>query len=138
MSNHPFSAGRISCHNRWLLEIIFTKNSEINLEDLLEISEFRQQNVGNNLYCSLIDIQKDFLIIDAEAKKFSATNENIQRLRVAEAILVQSLGQQLGASLYIRLFKSNSKRRVFMNRESAISWLEKRYKKANQEVTSQQ
>jgi len=135
MSYHQFSAGKISNHGCWLLEIVFTKSAEINLADMLEISEFRKQNIGDNEYCSLVDARKDFLIFDTEAKQFIANNSEILRLRVAEAIIVQNLGQKLGASLYLRLFKSASNRRVFMDRESAISWLEKRYKKATLELT---
>ncbi|MDF1672802.1 MAG: hypothetical protein P1U41_04820 [Vicingaceae bacterium] len=129
MSIHQFSGGTIQKSNDFILRITFDVEDDISIEHLKEIRVIRESIFGDNYYCSLIDVRKDFMGISAEAKKYVAKNPSINKFRIAEALLDKNLGQKLGVDLYIRLFKPKRVSKVFLMEDKANKWLEKEYKK---------
>lgn len=123
MDTHRISGGKITLIDKRILCIVWDADHEVTVDDIKEVTRVREELIGNNTYCSLIDVTKDFLNFSSEAKTFVARNEDINRLRKAEALLVRNKAQQLGVDLYVRLFKPKSKTRIFTNKEKAIEWL---------------
>ncbi len=129
MSIHQFSGGTVQKSNEFILRITFDVEDDISIEHLKEIKIIRENILGDNYYCSLIDVRKDFMGISTEAKEYVAKNPSINKFRIAEALLVKNLGQKLGVELYIRLFKPKRASKVFLKEDKANKWLEKEYKK---------
>ena len=129
MSIYQFSGGTIEKSNDFILRITFNVEDDISIEHLKEIKSIRESIFGDNYYCSLIDVRKDFMGISNEAKKYVAKNPSINKFRIAEALLVKNLGQKLGVDLYIRLFKPNRASKTFLKEEKAKIWLESEFKK---------
>ncbi len=129
MQKHQFSGGFVQKTNDFILRITFDVEEDISMQHLKEIATIRERLLGDNYYCSIIDARKDFLGISHEAKEYVAKHPKINKLRVAEAILVKNLGQKLGANLYIRLFKPKRASKVFLDENEANKWLEKEFEK---------
>lgn len=129
MSMHQFSGGTIQKSNDFILRITFDVENDISIEHLKEISVIRENIFGNNHYCSLIDLRKDFMGISTEAKEYVAKNPTINKFRIVEAILVKNLGQKLGVDLYIRIFKPNRSTKSFLKEDKAEKWLKTQFDK---------
>lgn len=129
MSIHQFSGGTVQQSNDFILRITFDVENDISTQHLKEISSIRESIFGNNHYCSLIDVRKDFMGISTEAKEYVAKNPTINKFRIAEALLVKNLGQKLGVELYIRLFKPKRASKVFLKEEKAKKWLKTEFDK---------
>lgn len=123
MFAHRISGGEITLIDKRILCIVWDADHEVTVDDIKEVTNIRKELIGEQTYCSLIDVTKDFLNFSPEAKTFVAQNEAINGLRKAEALLVRNKAQQLGVELYIKLFKPKSKTKTFTNKESAITWL---------------
>jgi hypothetical protein len=127
MADYQFSGGVIQKSNDFILRITFDVEDDISIHHLQEISSIREKIFGNNYYCSIIDVRKDFMGISHEAKEYVAKHPNINQYRVAEAMIVKNLGQKLGVSLYIRIFKPKRATKVFLNETEAVKWLTKEF-----------
>lgn len=110
-----------------ILKITFQKDHDVTVEDIKGITVIRQRLIGDNFYCSIIDVRHDFLTFTKEAQQFVAENPMINHYRKAEALLVRNFGQKLGVEMYIRLFKPKSISKAFNDEQKAIEWLQKRY-----------
>jgi len=99
----------------------------VNIDDMKELTKIRESVYGENPYCSLIDLRKDFSTLDEEAKEYSNSFEKIKKLRIAEALLVKNYGQKLGAAVFTKLFRANHNTRVFTDEEKALEWLNEEY-----------
>ena len=131
MNTHQFSGGFIQKSSDFILRITFDVEKDISLNHLKEIKAIRESIFGDNYYCSMIDARKEFMGISLEAKEYIAQHPNINRLRVAEAILVKNKGQKLGVNLYIRIFKPKRASKVFLEEDKAKKWLKTRFEKFN-------
>ncbi len=127
MQEHYFSGGLVQKIDENIMLIRFEKDYEIQIEDVKQITAIRKQLFGDQPYCSLVDVSKDFLSFSKEAKDYVSSNPSINALRVCEALLVRSLGQKIGADLFIRLFRKKVNTKTFTKKESAIEWLQKEF-----------
>lgn len=128
MQIHKFSAGSVEKIGN-ILKIVYTKDDNITLSDMQEITAIREELFGENKYCSLIDLTKDLLSLTPQAKEFVSTHPNIKRLRVAEVLLVKNIAQKLGVQTYVNLFRSKDRVKVMTNEKEAKQWLEKEFQK---------
>lgn len=131
MSTHKFSGGVIEIVGDFILRITFDVENDISIEHIKEIKAIREKLLGDNYYCSIIDVRKDFMGISKEAKEYVAKHPSINKFRIAEALLVNNLGQKLGVDLYIRLFKPKRESKVFFKEERAKKWLKVEFEKFN-------
>ena len=131
MSKHQFSGGFIEKASDFILRITFDVEDDITIDHIKEVKAIREGIFGDNYYCSIIDARKDFMGISAEAKEYVANNPTINKFRIAEALLVNNLGQKLGIDLYIRLFKPKRASKVFFKEEKAKKWLKTEFDKFN-------
>ena len=131
MNIHQFSGGTIQKSGDFILRITFDVEDDISIKHLKEIKAIRESIFGDNYYCSIIDVRKDFMRISDEAKEYVAKHPDINKLRIVEALLVKNLGQKLGVDLYIRLFKPKRASKVFLKEEKAKKWLKAEFEKFN-------
>lgn len=86
-----------------------------------EFLEVIKELGGEKAFCNLIII-KDFVQIDSEARKFSASEEaNIYT--IAEAFIIKSNALRIVGNFYIRFNKLVRPTRMFTNEEEATAWL---------------
>ena len=131
MSVYPFSGGVIEKSGDFIMRVTFTVENDITIDHLKEIKAIREQLFGNNYYCSIIDVTKDFMGISEEAKEYVTKHPVINKFRVAEAMLVKNLGQKLGVDIYIRLSKPTRVTKAFLKEEKAKKWLKAEFEKFN-------
>lgn len=122
MQIEKFSAGTVERIGP-VMKITYLKDTEVSLDDMKEITSIREKLFGENRYCTLIDLTKDYLSLSPESKKYAAENETIKRLRIAEVLLVKNFGQKLGVFTYVKLFRSNDNVKVMTNEKEALEWL---------------
>jgi hypothetical protein len=103
VQTNTFTAGSVERLGN-IMKVVYSKDSIITIEDMLEITEIRERLFGDNMYCTLIDLTKDYLSLSPEAKKYAAENPTIRRLRIAEVLMVKNFAQKLGVHTYIKLF----------------------------------
>lgn len=121
-----FSAGHVERIGN-ILKITYTKQTTVTLDDLIEITAIRKVLFGEQKYCSMIDLRKDYLSLSPEAKKYAAESPVIRRLRIAEVLLVKNFAQRLGVHTYVRIFRSKDNIRVMTDETEAIEWLNEQY-----------
>ena len=131
MSTYHFSGGHIEKANEFIMRVTFNVEKDISVEHIKEIKAIREQLFGDNYYCSIIDVTKDFMGISEEAKKYVTQHPEVNRFRVAEAMLVKNLGQKLGVDVYIRLSKPTRVTKAFLKEEKAKKWLKAEFDKFN-------
>ena len=127
MRQFVFSGGVVEKKGDFIMRITFNNERQITKEDIMEITEIRQNIFGENMYCTIVDARKDFVNFSAEATTYIANNPTVNSFRIAEAVIVKNFGQSLGGQLYIKLFKPKSETRLFYNEETAVEWLLEQY-----------
>ena len=131
MNTYLFSGGYIEKSGDFIMRVTFTVENEITIDHLKEIKAIREQLFGDNFYCSIIDVTKDFMLISEEAKEYVTQHPVINKFRVAEAMLVKNLGQKLGVDIYIRLSKPTRITKAFLKEDKAKKWLKEEFDKFN-------
>ncbi len=121
-----FSAGTVERIGS-VMKVTYLKDTTVNVDDMKEITLVREKLFGEEKYCTLIDLTKDFLSLSPEAKEYAANNETIKRLRIAEVLLVKNFAQKLGVHTYVKIFRSNDNVKVMVNELDAITWLNEQY-----------
>lgn len=121
-----FSAGtveKIGC----VMKVTYLKDATVTVEDMIEITAIREKLFGENKYCTLIDLSKDYLSLTPEAKQYAAENPVIRKLRIAEVLMVKNFAQKLGVFTYVKIFRSNDNIKVMTDQAEAIEWLNQQY-----------
>lgn len=136
MEIHNFSAGQVLRIGN-VMKIVYSKDSIITAEDMMEITPIRQMLFDDDKYCSLIDLTQDYLSLSSEAKKYVSENKTIKERRIAEVLLVKNFAQKLGVHAYVKIFRSNDNITVMTNEDSALHWLERQHSKYMDSVISQ-
>lgn len=126
MQIEKFSAGTVERIGP-VMKVNYLKDTEVSQDDMKEITSIREKLFGENQYCTLIDLTKDYLSLSPEAKKYAAENETIKRLRIAEVLMVKNFGQKLGVFTYVKLFRSNDNVKVMTNEQEALLWLNEQH-----------
>lgn len=109
------------------MKITYLKDQTVTLDDMIEITAIREKLFGENKYCTLIDLSKDYLSLTPEAKKYAAENPTIKNLRIAEVLMVKNFAQKLGVFTYVKIFRSNDNVKVLTDEKEAIQWLNQQY-----------
>lgn len=136
MEIHTISAGQVQRVGN-VLKIVYSKETIITVEDMMEITPIRQKLFADDKYCTLVDLTQDFLSLSSEAKKYVSENKTIKERRIAEVLLVKNFAQKLGVGAYVKMFRSNDTIAVMTNEENAIQWLEGQHSTYLDSVLSQ-
>ena len=98
-----------------------------------DIVELKKQNIsvsGNKHYAVLVTTGA-LSTITKEARELAASKEYAMTTK-AKAIVVESLGQRIVASFYIRINKPYIRTKLFSDRNSALTWLRQQLAKSYQ------
>lgn len=110
-----------------VMKVTYLKDQTVTLDDMIEITAIREKLFGENKYCTLIDLTKDYLSLTPEAKQYAAENPTIKKLRIAEVLMVKNFAQKLGVFTYVKIFRSNDNVKVLTDEKEAIQWLNQQY-----------
>jgi len=112
---------KVSAH---IVNIRFTDGIDITLEDAIAI---RKAAIG------LFDGQKFLVLVDARnisgtlgkrAGKFFASDDELYKHAMAQALVVNTLGIKLIANFYIMFNQPRREARIFDDVQEALEWLE--------------
>ncbi len=109
------------------MKLTYLKDQTVTLDDMIEITAIREKLFGENNYCTLIDLTKDYLSLTPEAKQYAAENPTIKKLRIAEVLMVKNFAQKLGVFTYVKIFRSNDNVKVLTDEKDALEWLNQQY-----------
>lgn len=78
---------------------------------------------NDKAYPFLIDCTNLYGIMNPEIKKILAKNSALNKIREAEAFVVDSLSTRLVINFYLKFNKPNCPYKIFNNKPDAIKWL---------------
>ena len=108
-----------------ILLVKFTSTKRINLKDVTNIRNLRQELIGTQPYYPIIDCRDGFVNFTAEAKAWVAVNQESANVRIMDVLLVNNWASKLEAQLYQRMFKPKVKTKITTSLEKAIELIEK-------------
>jgi len=94
-------------------------------EEIVEFVDIGLAMVKHQPFVILTDLRDMYTLLDPRSKKYIATHKELNELKIAEAILVNSMHIKLLVQGYIAYFKPKVKPEVFTNEEEARKWLDK-------------
>lgn len=116
------SASMIFIEDR-VLHIVFKKDAEVDLNDINEIIEARNEILEKHKILVLVDIRALWQA-NKEARERSASDDMLGRA-AAMAILSNSLPTRLLANFYMRFVSDKLPVRMFKEKAQALEWLHK-------------
>ncbi len=118
-----------------LLHIIPTEDLNYKQEDLFDFHEFVVDFVENKEHLVLSDYRNHFLQLSRETMLHAAKSKEINRLKIGEAVLINSLPNLMVARFFIRTMKPLKPVQVFRKKHNALHWLDRIHSKAFQNLT---
>jgi len=100
----------------------------IELPEYKEFMEACQNLIGTRKVLNIVDLRGQFVYFSKEARKYTATDEKLNQMRIAEAILVDNVAIRIAAQFYLSLFKPPVKTKLFSDLLEARKWLEQQKK----------
>lgn len=104
-----------------ILRIDITPDALFDREDMSDLISGAQKIGQGKKFRNLIVVGKG-AITDTEARVLSASVEG-SKYKIADAFVIDSLGQQLIMNIYIKLQKPHVPTRFFFDEDAAIEWL---------------
>lgn len=105
-----------------IITVSFKEPVHLSLEEVINIIRKSENFTSGKSYCFLADFRKSEVSFSTEARVYLSNNPTAKN-RMADAILVHSLGAKLKGDLYMRLHKPLVPTRFFTSEEKAIEWL---------------
>lgn len=106
-------------------KILFCQVKQDQVVDVSEINElikYVEEFVGEIPHFAITDFGGT-LQSTSEARAIYAKSEYIIRNRIADALLVKSLGDRIIANFFVRVSKPKITTHIFNNKQRAIDWL---------------
>ena len=121
------SVATIKKSNDYLIEIDYHNESDVELGDAKAIHQAFLKLSNNKPFTLLIEGRNKFVNFSDEAKKFYANDKEVVPLKIAMAMVINTLPARIIGKFYLSLYKPKYKTKIFSKREQAIEWLEKMY-----------
>lgn len=94
----------------------------VDVSEINELIEYVKEFVGETPHFALTDFGGT-LQSTSEARAIYAKSEYIIRNRIADALLVKSLGDRIIANFFVRVSKPKIPTHIFNNKQRALDWL---------------
>lgn len=112
-----------------IIKIRFKNNVDFDLIDAKEANQTMFDLAEGKPFLSLVDTINVRSQMTKEAMHHFAHDELTKGVRIAEAIIVDSLHNRILANFYLKYIKSHNPVKVFNNMDKAIEWLLETYAK---------
>jgi len=119
----------ITSYDNAIVKIRFKEDADFKLEDAIEANQTMFNLAEGNPFLSLVDSIDVRGQISNEALNHFANHSLTKGVRVAEAIVINSLHNRILANFYLKFSKSHNPVKVFSKMEPAIVWLLDEYKR---------
>lgn len=113
----------ITLYDNRIVKIRFKDMVDFNLEDAIEANRTMYDFAEGNPFLSLVDTINVRSQMSTQAMAHFAKDPLTKGVRIAEAIVVDSLHNRILANFYIKFVKSHNPVKVFNNMDKAIAWL---------------
>ena len=120
----------ITLYDNRIVKIRFKDMVDFNIEDAIEANRTMYDFADGNPFLSLVDTINVRSQMSSQAMDHFAKDPLTKGVRIAEAIVVDSLHNRILANFYIKFVKSHNPVKVFNNMDKAIAWLLEMYKKS--------
>lgn len=116
------TTGSISFQEEGIIRYEINENiEELTTQNVKEYLATIKKFGGGRAYCNII-IMKKFVQCGAEARKYSASEEN-NIYTIADAFVTKSEALRIVGNFYIRFDKPTRPTRLFSNEGEALKWL---------------
>lgn len=119
----------ITSYDNAIVKIRFNEDADFKLEDAIEANQTMVNLAEGQSYLSLVDSINVRGQITTEALNHFANHPLTKGVRVAEAIVIDSLHNRILANFYLKFSKSHNPVKVFSKMDPAIKWLLDEFKK---------
>ena len=115
--------GFIQILEKNIILLKFKEDGAFDLRDAIETNKTIYSIVKGKPFLSLIDARK-YWSISASAREFLAKDTLTKEIKIAEAIVINTLPARLYAKFYIRLSKLANPAKIFSDIHDAKLWLQ--------------
>ena len=121
----------ITLFDNRIVKIRFKDDVDFVLEDAIEANQTMIDLADGKPYLSLVDTLSIRSQMSNDAMNHFATDELTKGIRIAEAIVVNSLHNKILANFYLKFTKSHNPVKVFnfIDMDKSIEWLLEIYQK---------
>jgi hypothetical protein len=128
---HIFRSGTISLIGSDVLHIVYTKNAKLEVEDILQVRNFRIQEIGEHPFYSILEMSEGIAKASNEAKAWMAVNKESAVNRVMDVFLVSNRVMKLKIKLYMLLYKPKTETYIVNTLEEALAKISESRNKRN-------
>lgn len=118
----------ITLYDNRIVKIRFKDGVDFQLNDAIIANQTMFNIAEGKPFLSLVDTLDVRGQMSNEAMKHFAKDPLTKGVRIAEAIVVDSLHNRILANFYLKFVKSHNPVKVFNNMDKAIAWLLETYK----------
>jgi hypothetical protein len=113
----------------YIIEVDYKNEIEVNLKEAKEIHQVFLKICNNQPFTILIDSRNKYFNFTNEAKEFYVNDEKLIPYKIAMAMVIDSLPARIIAKFYLSFNKPFYQAKIFHQKQEAIKWLDKEYKK---------
>lgn len=106
-----------------ILVINYLNDSEVGIEEIKILIDHFIDTANRKPFITIVDIRDIRGNMTAEAMEYITNHKESQNLKIAEAILVNSLGMRLLANFYLKIKTQSGPTHVFNDESKALAWL---------------
>jgi len=124
MDTYKFDGGKVALIQDNILLIEYNTGQLITTKNLKELKELREKLIGNQKYYSITDVREGLVNLSDDAKVYIAEDNQSSKVRLSDAVVVNSFAKKIEVDLYIRFHKPIVKTKVFTDLNKALCWIE--------------
>lgn len=113
--------GEVKLLEPGLVENTLREGITIEPDDVLAFKQANENLAAGHNYAVLVDFS-EVVSVTREAKELVASKE-FKRKAIAQALLINSLGQKIVANFYLRVNKPHLPTKAFTDRGKALEWI---------------
>lgn len=121
-----FSAGAVKKIDDHVIEIFFTQDGEIDQKIAIEILTKIVELSNGSPHALLYNFNEKNVIISEIARKLSGVRNYNNANLISRAMVTQSMTSNIESSHYVQSTKPEAETKVFKDRETALTWLNKK------------
>ena len=119
--SQEFEKIRMTLYKNGIMNVVFKKDSFIEMEDLSEVLIWVDSLGKDKKYLNLMEAENNSQI-DAEVRSFAASKEE-NKHTIADGFVMTSQAHKLISNFYMKFNKPAKPSKIFTDRNKAIQWL---------------
>ena len=124
MESYKFDGGEVSLIQENIILIEYEPGKLITIHNLSELKKLRERLIGNRNFHAITDARDGLLNFSDEAKLYIANENQSSRLRLSDAVIVNSFAKKIEIELYIRFHKPVVITKTFTGLNNALRWID--------------